>query len=75
MDDNNTRVVLLKRFADEPILICLGVCFHDLKKVMVKLLKKMGNCIKNIMEALQIKHYLTTMEKKKRIGQVSEDIH
>jgi hypothetical protein len=75
MVGNNFQVASQKRFADEPILICLGVCFHDLKKVMVKLLKKMENCIKSIMEVRLTKHYLTTMEKKKRIGQVSEDIH
>jgi hypothetical protein len=74
IDDSNILVVSQKRFVDEPILICLVVCFLVLKKVDEQQLRKMVRNIKNIMAVLQIKHCLTTMEKKKRIEQASEDI-
>lgn len=74
MVDNNTRVVLQKRFADEPILICLGVCSHDLKRVGEQQFKKMVRRIKNIMGVLLIKRSWIIMAKKRHIEQANEDI-
>jgi hypothetical protein len=75
MEDNNIRVVSQRLFVDEPISICLVVCFPDMTKVHEILLKRMGKNIKNIMEVRQIKLSLKITEKKKTTVRVKGDMY